>query len=91
MTIPSWLRERVGVRGRVGERESEGERGRDIERRERERGERGEERERQQVSSPHTLFERGGGGLVFKAHRLWYHSTLCSRVMKRNKKKAGLG
>jgi hypothetical protein len=31
--------------------------------------------------------ERFRGGLVFKAHRLLYHSTLDSRVIKRKKKK----
>ena len=29
------------------------------------------------------------GGLVFKAHRLLYHSSLGSRVMKKEKKKGG--
>jgi len=31
--------------------------------------------------------ERFRGGLVFKAHRLLYHSTLGSRVLKKKKKK----
>ena len=35
----------------------------------------------------HTRPERFRGGLVFKAHRLLYHSTLGSRVMKKKKKK----
>jgi hypothetical protein len=30
--------------------------------------------------------ERFRGGLVFKAHRLLYHSTLGSRVIKKKKK-----
>ena len=30
--------------------------------------------------------EQFRGGLVFKAHRLLYHSTLCSRVIKKEKK-----
>jgi hypothetical protein len=30
--------------------------------------------------------ERLRGGLVFKAHRLLYHSTLGSRVIKKKKK-----
>ena len=30
--------------------------------------------------------KRFRGGLVFKAHRLWYHSTLGSRVMKKKKR-----
>ena len=29
------------------------------------------------------------GGLVFKAHRLWYHSTLGSRVIKEKKEEEG--
>jgi len=29
---------------------------------------------------------RKGGGQVFKAHRLFYHSTLGSRVIKKKKK-----
>ena len=33
--------------------------------------------------------ERLRGGLVFKAHRLLYHSTLGSRVIKKKKKKSG--
>jgi hypothetical protein len=31
--------------------------------------------------------ERFRGGLVFEAHRLLYHSTLGSRVIKKKKKK----
>ena len=31
--------------------------------------------------------KRFQGGLVFKAQRLWYHSTLGSRVTKKKKKK----
>ena len=31
------------------------------------------------------LIVRVGGGLVFKAHRLLYHSTLGLRVIKKNK------
>ena len=38
------------------------------------------------ILSTHTWL----GGLVFKAHRLWYHSTLGSRVVKK-KNKVGRG
>ena len=34
--------------------------------------------------------KRFRGGLVFKAHRLLYHSTLGSRVIKKNKQVEGL-
>jgi len=34
-----------------------------------------------------TLRGRLQGGLVFKAHRLFYHSTLGLRVIKKRKKK----
>jgi len=30
--------------------------------------------------------ERFQGGLVFQSHRLWYHSALGSRVLKKKKK-----
>ena len=33
----------------------------------------------------HINVQRFRGGLVFKAHRLSYHSTLGSRVMKKKK------
>ena len=35
----------------------------------------------------HRNVKRSRGGLVFKAHRWLYHSTLGSRVIKNNKKK----
>ena len=35
--------------------------------------------------------KRFRGGLVFKAHRLVYHSTLCLRVIKKKKKGWGSG
>ena len=35
--------------------------------------------------------KRFRAGLVFKAHRRLYHSTLGSRVIKRKKKKSGAG
>jgi len=35
--------------------------------------------------------KRFRGGLVFKAHRLFYHSTLGSRVIKKKKKEVGVG
>jgi len=35
----------------------------------------------------HIHVQRFRGGLVFKAHRLLYHSTLSLRVMKKKKKK----
>ena len=34
--------------------------------------------------------KRFRGGLVFKAHRLVYHSTLCSRVIKKKKRDGDL-
>jgi len=34
--------------------------------------------------------DRFKGGLVFKAHRLLYHSTLSWRVIKKKKKKTGV-
>ena len=34
----------------------------------------------------HRNVQRFGGGLVFKAHRLLYHSTLGLRVIKNEKK-----
>ena len=34
--------------------------------------------------------KRFRGGLVFKAHRLWYHPTLGSRIIKKKKKQAPL-
>ena len=43
-----------------------------------------------QVWTPRPLGrneKRFRGGLVFKAHRLLYHSTLGSRVIKKKKKK----
>jgi hypothetical protein len=33
------------------------------------------------------IVKRFQAGLVFKAHKLWYHSTLCSKAMKKKKKK----
>ena len=39
----------------------------------------------------HPLLHLCGGGLVFKAHRLLYHSTLGWRVIKKKKKIWGLG
>jgi len=36
-------------------------------------------------------WKRFRGGLVFKAHRLVYHLTLGLRVIKKNKKKVGVG
>ena len=35
--------------------------------------------------------ERFQGGLVFKAHRLLYHSALGSRVIEKKKKKVPVG
>jgi len=35
--------------------------------------------------------KRFRGGLVFKAHRLFYHSTLGSRVIKKKKKRCRAG
>jgi len=35
----------------------------------------------------HRLVQRFQGGLVFKAHRLLYHSTLGARVIKKKKKR----
>ena len=40
----------------------------------------------EQLPSRHV--ERFRGGLVFKAHRLLYHSTLGSRVIKKRKKRS---
>ena len=37
-------------------------------------------------SGRHRNVRRFRGGLVFKAHRLLYHSTLGSRVIKKKKK-----
>jgi len=36
----------------------------------------------------HRNVQRFRGGLVFKAHRLLYHSTLGSRVIKKKKKRS---
>ena len=38
-----------------------------------------------EVQLLHRNVQRFRGGLVFKAHRLVYHSTLGSRVIKRKK------
>jgi len=35
----------------------------------------------------HTRVQRFRGGLVFQAHRLWYHSTLGLRVIKKREEK----
>jgi len=40
-----------------------------------------------EVSTEITEMQRFRGGLVFKAHRLLYHSTLGLRVIKKKKKK----
>jgi len=37
----------------------------------------------------HRNMQRFGGGLVFKAHRLLYHSTLGLRVIKKTRRQAG--
>ena len=48
--------------------------------------ERGSERKRGVPESPDLgLVKRFRGGLVFKAHRLVYHSTLGLRVIKKKK------
>jgi len=39
----------------------------------------------------HRNVQRFRGGLVFKAHRLLYHSTLGLKVIEKKKKVGGLG
>jgi hypothetical protein len=39
----------------------------------------------------HRIVKRFRGGLVFEAHRLLYHSTLGSRVIKQKKGPWGMG